>query len=399
MSRPKVTPSNSTSLRVGVAFTGDPANPTTWSGTPSGLISGLAEKGVTSIPINVEPRPLVDFVTKNVVASLRLHRAWRGSPKASLRFARQIARTSPELAVLRTWVASRALERAGRLDGLVQIGTGYSFETTIPIAVFCDITVVQSVELNYPEWTALSRRAVQARIERQRRAYDQAVACCATTNWAGDSIVRDYGMPQEKVFAVGVGRNHSPGPADHRDWNVPRFIWIGTDWYGKNGEAVLRAFERLRGERPNARLDLVGSHPSIRAEGVTGHGPLRLDTPAHRMKMADLLHAATCFVLPSRYEAAAIAYVEAGGCGLPCIGTTVGGARELIGDAGRLVDPTSDEQLFAAMRELADPQTAERLGNRALERAPLFTWRAVAERVLRALRLPHPDAASFAEPL
>jgi glycosyltransferase involved in cell wall biosynthesis len=396
MSKSKVTSTNSAALRVGVAFTGDPANPTTWSGTPSGLIRGLAEKGVTAVPINVEPRPIVDFVTKNAVAMLRLHRAWRGNAKATLRFARQIARTSPELAVLRTWVGGRALERAGRLDGLVQIGTGYSFETSIPIAVFCDITVVQSVELRYPEWTALSRRAVQARVGRQRRAYEQAIACCATTNWAGDSIVGDYGIPHEKVFAVGVGRNHSPGPAD-RDWSVPRFIWIGTDWYGKNGDAVLRAFERLRGERPNARLDLVGSHPPVNHDGVTGHGPLRLDTPAHRRKMADLLHAATCFVLPSRYEAAAIAYVEAGGAGLPCIGTTVGGARELIGDAGRLVDPSSDEQLLEAMRELSDPDTAARLGARALERAPLFTWRAVAERVIRALRLPHPDTGSFAD--
>jgi glycosyltransferase involved in cell wall biosynthesis len=383
-------------LRLGVAFTGDPEKPTTWSGTPRGLVGGLAQLGVEPVGVNVEAGPALDFVARNFVTSLRLHRAWRGDVDRTIRLARAMARASPELAVLRTWVGNRALKRAGRLDGIVQIGTGYSFDTRRPIVVFCDLTVVQALKLGYPGWDRLSQRAVRARIDRQRRNYEHAVACCATTGWACESIVRDYGIPREKVFAVGVGRNHDPGPVD-RDWTTPRFLWIGTDWHGKNGENVLRSFEQLRREQPGARLDLVGTHPSVHIEGVTGHGTLRLDDPRHRAQMAELLHAATCFVLPSRYEAAAIAYVDAGGTGLPCIGTTVGGARELIGEAGRLVDPADPEALFRAMLELSDPGTAERLGAIALQRAPLFTWKAVAERVLRALGLPHPRRDSFAD--
>jgi glycosyltransferase involved in cell wall biosynthesis len=319
-----------------------------------------------------------------------------GQPEATVRFARAIARASPELARVRTRVGQRALARARPLDGLVQIGAGYAFDTPIPVAVFDDLTVVQAVELGYPEWRALSRRAIDARIALQRRVYERAVACCGTTRWAADSIVRDYGIPPERAFAVGIGRNHAPGPRP-RDWSVPRFIWIGTDWYGKNGDSVVRAFERVRRERPAARLDLVGAHPPLDVAGVSGHGSLRLDDPVHRARMGDLLLSATCFVLPSRYEAAAIAYVEAGATGLACIATTVGGARELIGEAGRLVDPTDEDALFGAMLELADPATAERLGGLALERAPLFTWSAVAQRVLRALQLPGLDVEGFAE--
>jgi glycosyltransferase involved in cell wall biosynthesis len=383
-------------LRVGVAFTGDPQKATTWSGTPRGVVRGLEALGVEPAGVNVEAGPPLAYVAKNLVAGMRLHRAWQGDIERTIRVAGAMARASPELGVLRTWVGNRALRRAGRLDGIVQIGTGYTLETTTPIVVFCDITVVQAVELGYPGWDRLSRRAVRARIERQRRAYEQAVACCGTTSWACESMVRDYGIPREKVFAVGVGRNHNPGPVN-RDWSRPRFLWIGTDWYGKNGDTVLQSFERLRRERPRARLDLVGSHPAVHMEGVTGHGSLRLDEPHHRARMAELFHAATCFVLPSRYEAAAIAYVEAGGAGLPCIGTTVGGAKELIGEAGRLVDPTDSDALLGAMLELSDPGTAERLGAIALRRAPLFTWKAVAERVLRALGLPHPRRDSFAD--
>jgi len=113
--------------------------------------------------------------------------------------------------------------------------------------------------------------------------------------------------------------------------------------------------------------------------------------------MEGLFQQATCFVLPSRYEAAAIAYVEAGAAGLPSIGTSVGGGKELIGDAGRIVDPNDDEGLFAAMLELSRPETAQRLGDLARERSNLFTWPAVAQRVLRALALPGVTVESFAQ--
>ena len=208
--------------------------------------------------------------------------------------------------------------------------------------------------------------------------------------------MRDYSVPRERVFVVGVGRNHTP-PQRPRDWSTPSFLFIGTHWYGKNGDAVLRAFARVHHEISNARLDIVGDHPPITAEGVRTHQTLRLDSPDDRRRMERLFQEATCFVLPSRYEAAAIAYVEAGGAGLPCVGTSMGGAHELIGPAGRIVDPSDDEALYAAMMELSDPEVAARLGGLALTRSHLFTWRAVAERVLRALAIPGLAVDSFAE--
>jgi glycosyltransferase involved in cell wall biosynthesis len=102
-------------------------------------------------------------------------------------------------------------------------------------------------------------------------------------------------------------------------------------------------------------------------------------------------------VLPSHYEASAISYAEAGAAGLPCIGTTKGGSASLIGEAGILVDPGDEDALVDAMLVLVDPTTASRLGALAEARSTLFTWRAVAERILRALALPSVPLESFAE--
>ena len=383
-------------LRVGVAFPGSPRDPSTWSGTPAGLCAGLEEAGVEVVPLDITAARPIDAASLNAVAGWRLLRTRSGSARDRIRLARAMARTGPEMAKLRTAVMRRRLKAAGALDAVVQIGAGYLAETEAPVAVFEDLTVPQAVELGYPEWLALPSSAVHARMRMQERVYEHASVCCLTSQWAADSVLRDYGVSPGRVFVVGVGRNHDT-PAVERDWSTPRFLFIGTHWYGKNGDAVLRAFARLRRTIPAARLDLVGDHPSVSGDGVYGHGRLQLDEADHREEMARLFQTATCFVLPSRYEAAAIAYVEAGGAGLPCIGTSVGGAKELIGDAGRVVHPRDDEALYSTMLELSDPEVAARLGQLALARSPLFTWRAVAERVLRALALPGLSTDAFAD--
>jgi glycosyltransferase involved in cell wall biosynthesis len=217
-----------------------------------------------------------------------------------------------------------------------------------------------------------------------------------TSAFAGQSIVDDYGISPQKVHVVGVGRNIDAGWVE-RDWSVPRFLFVGADWRRKRGAAVVASFEQVRRRHPEATLDLVGGHPPIEAPGVTGHGPLPLGSDWGQRRYAELLHRATCFVMPSSLEAFGIAYMDAGATGLPCVGTTVGGAPDAVGDGGLLVDPADDYALTAAMLELSDPGTAQRLGERAYRHAAPFTWRAVGERLLRALRPPGLDLAGLPE--
>lgn len=194
----------------------------------------------------------------------------------------------------------------------------------------------------------------------------------------------DYGVPAEQVHVVGVGRNHSPRPAA-RDWERPRFLFVGGDWARKNGDRVVRAFRTVKTQFPEARLDLVGGHPRVDAEGVVGHGWLSLTAERDRRKLDFLFEAATCFVMPSLSEPAGIVYLEAGAAGVPSIGSTVGGSGELIGDAGCVVDPADDRALCDAMLRFAKGDEAHAAGQRALARSEHFEWTKVAERILDAL--------------
>ena len=381
MTRRRAT-SHQSMQRIGVAFPGDPDRPATWSGTPSGVIGGLREAGLEVVAINVEPRPLLRFVALNVLAVPYLRP--RRDVIGAIRQARDAARASPRLATVYSRVAAKAVPRAGQLDGIIQIGTGYTLPTDVPIATLEDMTVAQTRTHPYGGWDLLSRRAFESRVSAQCRAYERAVGCCLTSRWAAESVVRDYRIAPEKVHVVGVGHNHH-APVGERDWSEPRFLFVGLDWARKNGAGVLRAFARLRREFPLSRLDVVGGHPRLDEPGVTEHGVLQLGVPEQHDRLERLFSAATCFVMPSHAEASAIAYVEAAAAGLPVIGTSSGGSDYLIGDGGLIVDPGDDEAILGAMRRLSDPDTAARMGAAARRRSELFTWPAVARRLLRAL--------------
>ena len=203
---------------------------------------------------------------------------------------------------------------------------------------------------------------------------------------AGGRFPRPGGRNTNRPVALNLT---PPAPPDRR-WTPPKYLFVGNNWERKNGEGVVRAFGSLRTFVPDAELHLVGDHPDVRAPGVTAHGRLSFSIPDQRAELESLFCASTCFVMPSWLEAFGIVYVEAAAAGLPSIGTTVGGTETSIGDGGILVDPADDRGLLEAMRQLAEPQFAHKLGTRARQRADAFTWRACAERVVRAFA---PDLA------
>jgi glycosyltransferase involved in cell wall biosynthesis len=355
-----------TAPRVAVVLQGEATDPHSWSGVPGGLYAGLAAAGAEAVAVDARAPGA------SRLAGL-LGRSW----------AQQAA--SPALAAASGAWASAALRRRD-LDGVVAIGSGYRLRTALPLVTFEDETVAQALRQQPSPLAELSERAAGRWRQRQRRIYLGARGCCTASDWAASSIREDYGIDPAKVHVVGFGRNFDPLPAE-RDWSSPRFIFLGVDWERKRGPAVLEAFAAVRERHPGASLDVVGVHPPLDAAGVSGHGRLSLRSPPQRAQLTELLARATCLVLPSTFEAYGIAYLDAGAAGVPSIGTTVGGAADAVGDGGLLVSPDDQPALVAAMLELSDPATAQRLGERARAHATPQTWRAVAERVLRALGL------------
>lgn len=374
-------------LRVAVAFPGDGMDPSAWSGTPLGIFEGLRAAGVEPLALRAAPS---DAATRRALQGLGVPRMRLSDIRiGGLRFALGEAKGAAQLGMAWSrWcsrIGQRRLGQLGEVDAVVQVGTSYRLRHP-RLVTFEDMTIRQVLGRPFFSWENIHPREVERRIALQAEVYDAAHACCTATPWARSSIVADYGVDPAKVVAVGIGRNHEPAVAD-RDWSTPRFLFVGKDWVDKNGPALLTAFREVRAAVPDATLDIVGHHPQIDAAGVTGHGFLRRDVPEQRARMAALFGHATCLVVPTSFEPAGIVYVEAAAAGLPCIGTSQGGAADLIGVGGEAVDPTDVAAIVRAMLQLCQPDVARGRGQAALRRAPLFTWSSVGRRLLETAGL------------
>jgi glycosyltransferase involved in cell wall biosynthesis len=381
-------------LRLAVVSNADPENPDENSGVPTGVLRGLSQLCDVA-PVSAEHTPAGQKMLRAAtLASLRA----RDLP--DLQAARRRARNRARFGKVGFWVRSREvaarLAAAGRVDACIQLASEYSLPDHLVRVTLDDSTVAQAAR-EYPRPELAEPGNVQLWAQRQREGYVKARACCANTHWAARSIVADGGVEPERVHVVGIGRNHVVAPPAQRDWSVPRFLFLGADWQRKNGDAVVRAFREVRARLPAAELVLIGGHPRVDVEGVTGYGRLSFSRPHEGRQVEELLHQATCFVMPSWNEPAGIVYAEAGGAGLPSIGSSSGGAATMIGPGGVCVDPASDDELVAAMIRLSDGDQARALGAKARIHAELFTWDKVAERLIRALRPPGVDVSGLAE--
>jgi glycosyltransferase involved in cell wall biosynthesis len=155
----------------------------------------------------------------------------------------------------------------------------------------------------------------------------------------------------------------------------------------------------LARSRPDVELVVVGGGDPITDPGeaalrslatelgiddrVTFRGRLAAPDVAAVMRSADAL------VCAPWYEPFGIVPVEAMACGVPVIGTAVGGLLDTVRDGvtGILVPPREPDALAAAIdRLLADPVRRRRMGAAGAERGSAYRWPRVAASVLDVYR-------------
>lgn len=190
----------------------------------------------------------------------------------------------------------------------------------------------------------------------------------------------------------------SPGESPLRaEWGVKAdetVILLARRLVEKNGVRVLAQAMTGLGDLP-VRLVVAGEGPEravmerVLAEAGMGDRALFLGS-VENARMVEVYRAADVSVLPSFMEATSITGLESMACGLPLVGTRVGGIPALIdeGRTGLLVPPGDPEALAEALRSLvADPERRRVMGEQARARAVAeFDWRRIAERTLAVYR-------------
>jgi glycosyltransferase involved in cell wall biosynthesis len=185
---------------------------------------------------------------------------------------------------------------------------------------------------------------------------------------AAQTIVERLRLPEERVRAIHLGIDHarfSPGAAT-RDGFV---LYPALGWPHKNHARLFEAFTVLRKRHPDLELVLTG-YEGPAPTGVRALGRVSAS------ELVDLYRSAAALVFPSLYEGFGQPPLEAMGCGCPVASSNAASLPEVCGDAARLFDPTSVEEIVEAVEDvLANPEIWRARG---LARAARFTWEATA---------------------
>jgi len=183
-----------------------------------------------------------------------------------------------------------------------------------------------------------------------RSVYAQAYHLLPVSSGVRESLIEDYGIPEERVSVL-------PHSVDAVLWKFPErvaevqarqakrlnVLFIGADYERKGGD-LLTAVAR-RPEFRDVDFHLVTKDfPGEPGKNIFIHTNL----PPVSKALMDLYRAADLFVVPTRQDTALISALEAMAMGLPVISTPVGGITDIIveGSTGYFV-PTDDTDTLA----------------------------------------------------
>jgi len=161
----------------------------------------------------------------------------------------------------------------------------------------------------------------------------------------------------------------------------PYFITIGYIEDRKNFPRLIRAFLLFKQEEPPQphQLVIVGEGPRkelqdhIHALHLTPHVKCLGFVGTEDLPL--LLNGAEAFVFPSLYEGFGLPPLEAMACGAPVIASNTTSVPEVVGSAGLLVDPMSEDDMAAAMYRVAtNPHLRATMHEQSLARAEEFSW-------------------------
>jgi glycosyltransferase involved in cell wall biosynthesis len=305
---------------------------------------------------------------------------------------------------MRPWYArlahadlARSLSRAGTVDAVLSIGEFGAVER--PHFIYQDHHYAHGLDMGRETgilpygWSTAGLRMIERRAAQQNRTFASAAGVFTMSRWNADHLIRNGLVPADRVHTVHAGVNVpiTRPPADEmarkRARDHREILFVGRDFERKGGDLVAAAFARVVRDAPRpVHLSVAG--PSAWPDGVpmppntTFLGDLSMADVRERLRSADVL------VMPSRFEAFGIIFVEALASGTPAIGRRAFAMPEMIdhGRNGLLVENDDPEALAAMMLQVVEDDA---MAMRCWEDAPnvqaYYSWDRVASDMVRVI--------------
>ena len=191
---------------------------------------------------------------------------------------------------------------------------------------------------------------------RVKEIFKNAVAVTNVSATVGKTLKDIFGLPVVKVI-------HNTVNTDYFNYketktNKFRFVHVSTLTHQKNIEGMLRAISHLAALRQDFEVVIVGPVKEQLKQIADKEGLQSIVSFTGEIsyrQVASQMQQASAFLMFSRHENFPCVMVEALSCGLPFIGTDVGGVAEAIDDSnGMIVASENEDELSGAMNRMMD---------------------------------------------
>jgi alpha-1,3-rhamnosyl/mannosyltransferase len=305
------------------------------------------------------------------------------------------------------WAISRALSRPG-WDAIIY-PTVYTYVPAFSAAKKV-VVIHDAIPEVYPELTLpdrSSRRLWQIKSALARR---QADAIVTVSDYSRDMLVEHLRVPFDKIFVVGEASD----PVfrvleDDRKFDIEAgssipesgrlILYVGGFGPHKNVISLVRGFSQLAQDTQftDARLILVGEYRNEVFHSQIAEILRETDAPGVGEKivftgyitdeeLVALMNRASVLVLPSLMEGFGLPAIEAAACGCPVIATRESPLPKLLDGGGVFFDPTSLEELVAAMKTvLGSAEVWQSMRSAGLAAASRLTWEQAARQMIEVL--------------
>jgi glycosyltransferase involved in cell wall biosynthesis len=268
-------------------------------------------------------------------------------------------------------------------------------ETKRPVVFFDDASVpaLSKTHAGHTHYFPPIQRRLQ---EAERRVLEKCRFACYASSWAAEGAAAAYGnVLASKIKVIPFGANVEVNRTREdieeiiarRETGRCNLLFVGRAWESKGGPTALAAAEELHRRGINARLEVVGCRPSGPLPSfVRVHGFVTKKSADGRALLDQLFRESHFFILPTRYEAYGLVFVEASSYGLPSLGTAVGGVTTIIsrGQNGQLFDLDAPTSQYAdyVQELLKDPAAYGSLCRSSfLEYEQRLSWKRFGEAV------------------
>lgn len=311
-------------------------------------------------------------------------------------------------ASLTAWNAVRRARKTTHLDAVF-----YHTQVTsllapllrdVPVVISLDATPINydSVGEHYGHASGGALEGVKFRAN--KRAFEHAAALVSWCQWAKDSLVRDYGVPPEKVTVIPPGVDLAQWPLRSGDDRLrssierkPRLLFVGGEFERKGGEILLKCFKRYL--QDDCELHIVTQSPVPPSRNVY----IYHNVTANSDTLLRLYSEADIFVFPTLADCAPLSVPEAMAASLPVVTTHIAAIPEMVtnGEQGLLVAPGDADALAHALVTLIErPELRAEMGDRGRARVEnAYDARTNAHRLLHVLKSATDAAHRLPEPI